>query len=117
MIEAKIVKMGRTPRIEGSRITVFDVLDYLQEGWPHKEIARLFHLSTSRVDVAVRYIEDHKAEVTEEYERIFERSAQGNSPELQAKIDAGRERFLAKVDARRRAESGETRNAGNSRGR
>ena len=95
MPEAKIINRGRGPEIEGSRITVFDVLDYLQEGWPTAEIARLFHLNSSQVDAAVRYIDDHKKEVMEDYERILERCARGNPPELQAKLDAGHEHILA----------------------
>jgi uncharacterized protein (DUF433 family) len=54
MLDAKIIDRGRGPEIAGSRITVFDVLDYLQDGWPTAEIARLFHLNTSQVDVAIR---------------------------------------------------------------
>ena len=30
---AQIINRGRGPEIEGTRITVYDVMDYLQEGW------------------------------------------------------------------------------------
>ena len=82
MLEAKIINRGRGPEIEGSRITVFDVLDYLQEGWPAGEIARLFRLNIGQFDVAIRYIEEHKEKVMEDYQRILERCAVGNPPEL-----------------------------------
>ena len=116
MIEAKIIKVGRTPRIEGSRITVFDVLDYLQGGSDPLEIALLFRLSTRQVDAAIRYIEDHRDEVMADYQRILDRDARGNPPELQAKLDAGHERFLAMAKARRESRAQETRDAGDSRG-
>ena len=45
MIEARIIELGRGPTIEGSRITVFDVLYYHQAGWYRDEIACLFRLS------------------------------------------------------------------------
>ena len=48
MLEAKIIDRGRGPEIAGSRITVFDVLDYLEEGWDSMEIALFFRLSTHR---------------------------------------------------------------------
>jgi uncharacterized protein (DUF433 family) len=54
MSEARIIHVGRGPQIAGSRITVFDVLDYVQEAWPSREIARLFRLSTDQVDAAIR---------------------------------------------------------------
>jgi uncharacterized protein (DUF433 family) len=116
MLEAKIIDRGRGPEIAGSRITVFDVLDYLQEGWPTGAIARLFHLNTSQVEAAIRYIEEHKDQVMEVYQRILERCARGNPPELQAKLDAGHEQFLATARERQQARSQEERDAGDSRG-
>ena len=116
MLEAKIIDRGRGPEIAGSRITVFDVLDYLQEGWPNVEIARLFHLETSQIDAAIRYIEEHKVDVMETYQRILERCARGNPPELQAKLDAAHERFLALVRERQQAKVQEEQDAGDSRG-
>ncbi len=116
MLEAKIIDRGRGPEIAGSRITVYDVLDYHKEGWPAKEIAWLFHLSTPQVEAAIHYIEEHKGEVIEAYERILARHARGNPPELQAKLDAGHERFLAMVRERQQAKTQENRDAGDSRG-
>jgi len=39
MLEAKIVNRGRGPMIAGWRITVFDVLNNLQDGWNTMEVA------------------------------------------------------------------------------
>ncbi len=117
MLDAKIIDRGRGPEIAGSRITVFDILDYLQEGWDPMQIALFFRLSTRQVDAAVRYIEEHNAEVMDEYRRILERCARGNPPELQAKLDAGHEQFLAMVRERQRAKSQENGDEGDSRGR
>jgi uncharacterized protein (DUF433 family) len=116
MLEAKIIDRGRGPEIAGSRITVYDVLDYHQEGWPAKEIAWLFHLTTAQVEAAIHYIQEHNGEVMEAHERILERHARGNPPELQAKLDAGHERFLAMVRERQQAKTQENRDAGDSRG-
>jgi len=87
------------------------VLDHYKEGWPAKEIAWPFHLSTAQVEAAIRYIEEHKDEVMEAYERILARHARGNPPELQAKLDAGHERFLAMVRERREAKNREGQDA------
>jgi hypothetical protein len=45
---------------------------------------------------------------------ILARHARGNPPELQAKLDAGHERFLAMVKVRREAKPRESRDAGHS---
>jgi uncharacterized protein (DUF433 family) len=116
MLEAKIIDRGRGPEIAGSRITVFDVLDYLKVGWDSVRIALFFRLSTRQVDSAVRYIEEHKDEVMAEYQKILDRCARGNPPELQAKLDAGHERFLAMVRERQQAKAQENGDAGDSRG-
>jgi uncharacterized protein (DUF433 family) len=116
MPEAKIIKTGSTPRIDGSRITVFDVLDYHKHGWQPSDIADLFNLSTCQIEVAIEYIEAHKTEVMADYQRILDRHAKGNPPELQARLDEGHERFLAMVKARREAKNKEEQDARDSRG-
>jgi uncharacterized protein (DUF433 family) len=116
MTEAKIVEVGSTPRIEGSRINVFDVLDYYKLGWQPGDIASLFRLSTRQIEVAIEYIEANETEVLASYQRILDRHAKGNPPELQAKLDEGHERFLAMVKAKREAKNREEQDARDSRG-
>ncbi|MGC8643360.1 MAG: DUF433 domain-containing protein [Isosphaeraceae bacterium] len=82
MNEAKIIDRGRGPEIAGSRITVYDVRDHHKHGWPARDIAWLFHLSTAQVEAAIRYIEEHKDEVMADYAEMLARDARGNPPEL-----------------------------------
>ena len=103
MLEAKIIDRGRGPEVAGTRITVYDVLDYHNLGWHRDMIAVTLSLSSQQVEVAIRYIEEHRDEVLAEYEEMLARDACGNPPELQAKLDAGHERFLAMVQERREA--------------
>src|ERR1017187_6473514 len=103
MLEAKIIGRGRGPEIAGTRITVYDVLDYHKLGWHRDMIAATFDLSSRQVEVAIQYIEEHRDEVTADYEEMLARDARGNPPELQAKLDAGHERFLAMVRELREA--------------
>ncbi len=116
MLEAKIIKTGRGPEIAGTRITVYDVLEYHKAGWHRDMIADTLGLSSNQVEVAIRYIEDHREEVLAAYEKNMERINLGNPPELQAKLDAGHERFLAMVRERRQAQTQQTPDAGDSRG-
>ena len=88
-----IIDRGRGPEIKGTRITVYSILDYLLEGWHHTLIAAFFRISSHEVLAAMDYIREHRAEVMADYTKILERAERGNPPELQAKLDAGHERF------------------------
>lgn len=96
-VEALIHDRGRGPEIRDSRITVYDVVDYLLMAWEPARIAALFKLTTAQVEAAVAYIMDHKLEVIREYHEMLEREARGNPPELQARLDTcrGKARELA----------------------
>ena len=114
MIEAKIIDRGRGPEIAGTRITVYDILDYYKEGWHRDVIASTLRLSSRQVEAAIRYIEEHRDEVMPEYEEMLARDARGNPPELQAKLDAGHERLQARLRELREAKHGEGQGAWHS---
>ena len=88
MNEPRIIDRGRGPEIEGTRITVYDVMDYHLDGWHRDLIADTLSLSSPQVEVAIRYIEEHRDEVMPVDQKMLERDARGNPPELQAKLDA-----------------------------
>jgi uncharacterized protein (DUF433 family) len=73
-------------RIAGTRITVWDVLHYLETGWSRPEIATTLHLSDAQVDAVARYIEEHKEELIAVHQQIEARKARGNPPEVTAKL-------------------------------
>ena len=85
--EARISNRGRGPEIAGTRITVYDVMDYLKEGWHRDRIAGLFRLSSRDIQAAIDYIAEHGTEVEADYQRILERHRNYEyPPEVQAKI-------------------------------
>ncbi len=88
---------GRGPEIEGTRITVYDVMDYYLDGWPASRIAIRLSQGTPEIEAAIEYIEAHRTEVEADYRKIVARAEQGNSPEVQAIVDANR----AHVEARK----------------
>jgi uncharacterized protein (DUF433 family) len=116
MLEPKIIKSGRGPEIAGTRITVYDVLEYHESGWHRDMIADTLELSSGQVEVAIRYIDEHRGEVMADYAKNMERINRGNPPELQGKLDAAHERLQAMLRERRGAENQEARDAGHSRG-
>jgi uncharacterized protein (DUF433 family) len=72
-------------RIAGTRITVWDVLHYLETGWSRPEIAATLNLSDAQVDAVARYIEEHKEELMVVHRQIEARKARSNPPEITAK--------------------------------
>ncbi len=116
MLEAKMPKTGRGPEIAGTRITVYDVIEYYQAGRHRDMIAAILSLSSDQVEAAIRYIEEHRDEVMASYEKNMERIRRGNPPELQARLDAGHERFLAVARELREAKQREAEGAGHSGG-
>jgi uncharacterized protein (DUF433 family) len=142
MTEAKIIDRGRGPEIAGTRITVFDVIDYYtagcrpqttirdfsancgevtgeetRAGWHRDRIANLFRLSSRDIQAAIDYIEQHREEVDAAYQRILERHRSYQyPPELQAKIDRSRGAARRKLDEVRRRRAEESNVAEDPRG-
>jgi uncharacterized protein (DUF433 family) len=110
-VQIGIHDRGRGPEIIGTRITVYDVMDYLELGWHHTEIALLFRLSSDQVLAAVGYINEHREEVEAEYRKMLERDAKGNPPELQAKLDATHAKFGPLLEERRGKQEARTSHA------
>jgi uncharacterized protein (DUF433 family) len=107
---AQIINRGRGPEIEGTRITVYDMMDYLQEGWRYDQIAGLFRLPPDDIQAAIAYIEAHKEEVMTVYRQILARHQNVQyAPEVEAKLARNRQKLqakLAEIRARQQAESG-----------
>ena len=82
-------------RIDGLRVTVFDVLYYLEAGRSHAEIADILPLTLEQIEAAVRYIDEHRDEVMAVHRQIEERLKRGNPPEIKARAKAGRARMEA----------------------
>jgi hypothetical protein len=101
----EIHNRGRGPEIKGSRITVYDVMDYHPEH-PASWIADLFRLPVPHVELAIRYIEEHREQLTPEYQKMLERARQGNPPHIQAWLDGAHERLLAKKRELERRKAG-----------
>ena len=108
-----IVDRGRGPEIVGTRITVYDVLDYHQHGWHRDRIAALFRLSSRDIQAAIDYIEAHEADVMADYNRILQRHRNYRyPPDVQAKIEESGKRARTRIEEiRSRCRSDEAPNA------
>ncbi len=104
---AEIVDRGRGPEIAGTRITIYNVMDYRKIGWHRDLIAAQFLLSSDQIQAAFDYIDAHKEEVEAEYNRMLEWVKNYQyPPDVQAKVDAIRARAdkrLEQIKARQKA--------------
>jgi uncharacterized protein (DUF433 family) len=90
-------------RIAGTRITVWDIVYYLENGRDPEYIAEILPVTVEQVQAAVRYIEEHKEEVMAVHRQIEERNARGNPPEIEAKLAESRAKRLALMEQLRKA--------------
>jgi hypothetical protein len=81
-------------RIDGLRITVFDVFHYLDAGRSVDEILEVLPLSRDQVQAAIDYIASHGEEVRVVNRHIEERNRRGNPPAIQALSAASRAKML-----------------------
>ena len=110
---AKIINRGRGPEIEGTRITVYDVLDYRKHGWHCDRIAALFRLSSEDIHAAFDYIDQHTDEVNEAYRKILRRHRSYEYPsEVQNKLDQCRGIAADRLEKLRRSRIQEAQHAG-----
>ena len=102
--EITIINRGRGPQLSTSRITVQDVLPYLQLNYSYDEIREIMpSLSVAEIQVLERYVNEHREEVMEVDRRIRARNAtRKNPPEVEEILRRGREERLSWLDSRRR---------------
>ncbi len=73
--QSKIIRTERGLSVDGTRITLYDVMDYVKANHTPAEIMEMLPLNAEQVDTALRYIREHEAEVEQEYQDIL-RSAE-----------------------------------------
>lgn len=69
--ESPIIRTERGLTIAGTRITLYDVMDYLTASYPAKLIREKLCLTDEQVNYALSYIEAHQAEVEIEYQEVL----------------------------------------------
>lgn len=69
--QAEIIRTERGLTIAGTRITLYDVVDYLTADYPAKLIREKLCLTEAQVHAALSYIETHPAEVEAEYQKVL----------------------------------------------
>ena len=72
--QSAIIRTERGLTIAGTRITLYDVMDYVTAQYPRKFIQGLFDLADEQIDAALAYIKANRAEVEAEYQQVLKES-------------------------------------------
>ncbi|MEH2329639.1 DUF433 domain-containing protein [Nostoc sp.] len=110
--QVSIIRTERGLTISGTRITLYDVMDYVTEQYPPKFIRAMLNLTDEQVDCALSYIDAHRAEIEAEYQFVLKETEElrqyyeEQNRELIARIAAkpprpGTEAIRAKLRAER----------------
>jgi uncharacterized protein (DUF433 family) len=69
--KAGIIRTERGLTIAGTRITLYDVMDYVVGQYPPKFIQGLFELTEEQINTALAYIESNRSEIETEYQQVI----------------------------------------------
>jgi uncharacterized protein (DUF433 family) len=69
--QSAIIRTERGLAIAGTRITLYDVMDYLKAQYPPKLIREKLCLNHEQLSFALAYIESHRDEVEAEYQEVL----------------------------------------------
>lgn len=70
-----IVRTSRGLSVAGTRITLYDIMDYVKADWPLKLIQQWLSLSDTQIADVMEYIAAHRDEVEAEYELVLQQAA------------------------------------------
>jgi len=113
--QAAIVRTERGLTVAGTRITLYDVMDYVKRKYSPEFIGNMLDLTDAQVNAALSYINVHRAEVEVEYQIVLQeaeelrRYYQERNRELLDRIAAkppkpGTEAIRAKLASQRNRE-------------
>lgn len=93
--KAAIIRTERGLTIAGTRITLYDVMDYLTAQYPPKYIQGLFELTKEQINAALAYIEANRPTVEAEYQTVLK-----EAEELQQYYEQQNRELIARIAAK-----------------
>jgi uncharacterized protein (DUF433 family) len=67
-----ILRTERGLTIAGTRITLYDVIDFLKAQYPPQLIRDTFNLTNAQINAALSYLEENKTQVEAEYQEVLQ---------------------------------------------
>ncbi|MBA3947338.1 MAG: DUF433 domain-containing protein [Herpetosiphonaceae bacterium] len=93
-MQPTVVRTGRGLSIAGTRITLYDVMDYVEAEWPPALIQHWLNLTDQQIADVLTYIADHHDEVEAEYQQVLQ-----HADEVRASWEERNHERLAKIAA------------------
>lgn len=69
--QTTVVRTDRGLSVAGTRITLYQIMDYVRAGRPAAMIRDHFRLTVRQTSDILKYIEAHRCEVEEEYQQVL----------------------------------------------
>jgi uncharacterized protein (DUF433 family) len=69
-----VIRTSRGLSIAGTRITLYDIMDYLTANWPTELVRDWFNLTDQQMADVMDYIETHRSEVEAEYQLVLQQA-------------------------------------------
>lgn len=69
--KSAIIRTERGLTIAGTRITLYDVMDFLKAQYPPKLIRDKFNLTDEQINSALSYLEAHRSQLEIEYQDVL----------------------------------------------
>jgi len=69
-----IIRTERGLTISGTRITLYQIMDYIHANYPRHLIRHQFYLTDNQFDAAIAYIDTHYEEVESEYRIVLQQA-------------------------------------------
>jgi uncharacterized protein (DUF433 family) len=70
--QATIIRTERGLTISGTRLTLYDVMDFLKAEYSPKLIRNRFNLTEDQINAAMSYIEANRAQIETEYQQVLQ---------------------------------------------
>jgi uncharacterized protein (DUF433 family) len=70
--QSAIIRTERGLTISGTRLTLYDVMDFLKAQYPPKLIRDKFNLTDDQINAALSYIEANRTQIETEYQQVLQ---------------------------------------------
>ena len=72
--EPAIIRTERGLTIAGTRVTLYQLMDYVHADYPRPLIRHQFYITDQQFDAAMAYIDAHYEEVEQEYQTVLQQA-------------------------------------------
>ena len=69
-----VVRTEQGLSVAGTRITLYDIMDYVRADWPSTLIRQWLNLSQRQITDVMAYLKAHRDEVEAEYEQVLKQA-------------------------------------------